>query len=171
MPLRQFVALAAAGAVVTWAAVTAFGYWHAATHATLAVQLAYKQDSGTLNRMRNGQVEFLDDNHAVLARATIDTRHSVVWLAHPDKGQCGPDLARDTSLECFQAQALWIPQWVRGVRYVNVTLERCSLAHKPVQLATRRDNLLLWWLPLPHRGRLPYTRYSATFAVDTRGCQ
>jgi len=41
-----------------------------------------------------------------------------------------------------------------------------------VQLNTRRDNFLLWWLPpLRQTGGRPYTRYSAVIAVGTRGCQ
>ena len=168
MNLRGIIAIVVGGAV---AAVAGYGYWHAATHATFDVNLAYKTDTGVINKVRNGQVEFLDDGGAVLARATIDTRYGVVWLAHPVKGQCGPDLAQNAYQDCFQAQATWIPQWVRGVRYANIAFEQCSLARRNVRLETYRDNLLLWWLPLRHIGGLPYTRYSATFAIDTRGCQ
>ena len=161
------VALAVTGVA---AAIGAFGYWHAATHATFDVHLAYKTTVGFAAQLRNGQIEFLDDNGAALARASIDTKFGVVWLAHPDKGQCGPALAPDAYQDCFRAQATWIPQWVRAVRYANITLERCSIARRNVQLTTHRDNLLLWWLPLPHVGGMPYTRYSATFAIDTKGC-
>jgi hypothetical protein len=166
--LRGILALCVTGAA---AAVAVYGYWHAATHATFSVSLAYRADTGVINQMRNGQVEFLDDGGAVLARASIDTKFGVVWLAHPEIGQCGPDLQRDAYLDCFHAQALWIPQWVRRVRYANIALERCRLARRAVELATHRDNLFLWWIPLPHVGGLPYTRHSATFAVDTRSCQ
>ncbi len=165
MPLRSLLLLATAGVAVI---IAAFGYWHAATHATFSINLAY--NTGLANQMRNGQLEFLDEGSAVLARASMDTRLGVVWLMHPAKGQCGPDLARNAYLDCFQAQALWIPQWADRVRYANIMLERCSAARRTVQLATYRDNLLLWWLPLPHVGGLPYTRYSATIAIDTRGC-
>ena len=167
MKIRGWAITIAAGIA---AAIGGYGFWHAATHATFSVNLAYKTDTGALNRMRNGQVEFLDDDGRVLARASIDTKFGVVWLAHPDKGQCGPDLARDAYRDCFDAQATWIPQWVRGVRYANIALERCSFARRSVRLAAHRDNLLLWWMPLPHVGGLPYTRYSATFVIDTKGC-
>ena len=165
---RGTVALAAAGVT---AAIAGYGYWHAVTHATFDVNLAYNADTGARNRLRNGQVAFLDNSGAVLARATIDTRYGVVWLAHPEKGQCGPDLPRNAYQDCFQAQATWIPQWVRAVRYANIAFEQCSLARRHVRIETNRDSLLLWWLPLRHVGGLPYTRYSATFAIDTRGCQ
>ena len=167
MKLRGILALSVAGVA---AAIAGYGYWHATTHATFDVRLAYRADTRDMARLSNGQVEFLDDDGSVLARATIDTRFSVVWLAHPEKGQCGPDLARNAYQDCFQAQATWIPQWVSRVRYANIALERCSLARRNVQLETFRDNLLLWWLPLRHVGGLPYTRYSATFAIDTRSC-
>ena len=120
--------------------------------------------------MRNGQVELLDSNRSLLARATIDTRYGVVWLAHPDKGQCGPNLARDDFVDCSLAQAAWIPQWVRSVRYANIALERCSIANRNVKLESHRDNLLTWWMPWPQPASAPYTRYKATFAVDTREC-
>ena len=168
MKLHGVLALAAAGVAVV---VAGYGYWHAATHATFEIHLAHKADPRTIQRLRNGQVELLDHGGAVLARATIDTKYGVVWLAHPERGQCGPDLVRTAYQECFQAQATWIPQWVRQVRYANITLEQCSLARRNVQLETHRDNLLLWWLPLRHVGGLPYTRHSATFAVDTRSCR
>lgn len=164
---RRYIAIGVAGVAT---AIAGFGYWHAATHATFDVHLAYKTTPGVITQLRNGQIEFLDDNGTALARASIDTKLGVVWLAHPEIGQCGPALAPDAYQDCVRAQATWIPQWVREVRYANITLEQCSLARRNVQLAARRDNLLLWWLPLRHVGGVPYTRYSATFAIDTKRC-
>jgi hypothetical protein len=161
------IALSIAGIAT---AVAGFGYWHAATHATFDVHLAYKTVPGAVAQLRNGQIEFLDETNSALARASIDTKMGVVWLAHPDKGQCGPTLAPDAYQDCFRAQAEWIPQWVRAVRYANIALERCSLARRNVQITTYRDNLFLWWLPLRHVGGKPYTRYSATIAIDTKNC-
>ena len=134
------------------------------------MQLAYRTETGAANRMRNGQLEFLDSDDSVLARASIDTRQNVVWLAHPDKGQCGPGLKGEDYQNCLKTQVEWIPQWARRVRRANVTLERCSSAHRHVNIESRRDGLALWWLPLPRIGGWPYTRYRATIAVDTRGC-
>ena len=168
MKRRKKIALAITASAV--AAIAGYGYWHAATHATFAVHLAYRNGPGAATQLRNGQLEFLDDSGVVLARASIDTRRSVVWLAHPDKGQCGPELSTELYRECFEAQATWIPQWVRNVRYANIALEKCSLAQRKVNLTTQRDSLWRWWLPLPHVGGVPYTRYSATFAIDTKGC-
>lgn len=147
-----------------------YGYWHIQTHATFSVHLAYKADAAAVNRLSNGQLEFLDDDGSVLARASIDTRKGVVWLAHPEHGQCGPDLASDAYQACIKAQATWIPQWAGNVRLANIALEKCSLSRRRVQLTTRRDNLWLWWLPLPRAERLPYTRYSASIAINSRGC-
>ena len=165
---RFIVAAVIAGIAAT---VLGFGYWHAATHATLDVYLAQKMASTALNPPRSGHVEFLDETGALLARATTDARHGVVWIAHPERGPCGPDLAGRAYLDCFKAQSEWIPSWVQRIRYANVISERCSTNHLPVKLTEYRDNLLLWWLPLPHVGGLPYTRYSATLAVTARNCQ
>ena len=153
-----------------YAAATVYGYWHSATHATLAVQLAYRVDTGIANQMRNGQIEFLDTDGGVLARASIDTRQNVVWLAHPQRGQCGPGLKGDEYQQCIKTQTEWIPQWARSVRHANIALERCSLARRPVNIDSRRDALALWWLPISRIGGKPYTRFSATIAVDNRNC-
>jgi len=169
MSLRSRLIIAAAGAGIA-ATVLGYGYWHAATHATLDVYLAQKMPSTAQNPPLNGQLEFLDETGALLARATTDAKHGVVWIAHPVRGPCGPDLAQRAYLDCFKAQSVWIPGWVQRIRYANVTSGRCSTNRLPVKLAEYRDNLLLWWLPLPHVGGLPYTRYSATLAVNTRNC-
>ena len=158
-------------AVALCATAYAYGYWHAATHATFDVSLAYRTGPGVSDSLRNGQIEFLDDGGAVLARASIDTRQGVVWLAHPDRGQCGPDLAQDSYHACFRAQAAWIPQWAEAVRFANVALAQCNLARRDVRVNARRDSLLLWWVPLPHVGGLPYTRYSAKLLLDSRTCR
>lgn len=164
--------VALAGTTVTLLlGAAAYGWWHAATHATFEVQLIYKSEGASANRLRSGQLEFVDRDGRVLARATIDTRRSVVWLAHPEKGQCGPALDRAAHRECFRAQSTWIPTWADRVHQANVTLERCSIAAVPVNLYTRRDNIALWWLPLAaNRRGQPYTRYSATLTVHQRVC-
>lgn len=132
--------------------------------------LKYKPEPGIANRMRNGQLEFLDRDGVVLARASIDTRRGVVWLAHPDIGQCGPGLSEAVRIACFRTQAAWIPLWAERVRHANVALERCGVAHVPVNLYTRRDNRVLWWLPLANARGRPYTRHIATLNVNRRLC-
>lgn len=156
--------------VIALLGAAAYGWWHATTHGTFEVQLVYKAEPGMVNRMRNGQLEFLDAQGAVLARASIDLRRGVVWLAHPEKGQCGPALERGSQLECNRAQTAWIPQWGEHVRSANITLERCSLANVPVNLYTRRDNRVLWWLPIANARGRPYTRHIATITVPRRLC-
>lgn len=153
--------------LVTGAA--AYGYWHATTHATFEVQLVYRTAPGIVARMRNGQLAFLDDEGAVLARASIDTRRGVIWLAHPEQGQCGPALEGDAYLNCFRAQSTWIPQWAKRVRHANITLENCSVARVPVNLYTRRDNTVVWWTLLAGKTKPPYTRHRATLTI-TQTC-
>lgn len=135
------------------------------------MHLAYRTETGTLSRMNNGQLAFLDSEGNVLARASIDTRRNVVWLAHPEHGQCGPDLPREAHLSCIHMQARWIPIWVERVRYANLILGHCSLARRTVSINSSRDNLLFWWVPLQPTSSLPYKRYNVVIAVDTRGCQ
>ncbi len=147
-----------------------YGWWHRATHATLEVQLVFNAKGGAAKRLRNGQLTFLDSEGRELARATIDTRRGVVWLAHPERGQCGPDLARDTYLDCFRAHSEWIPLWIGQARRANVMLEGCAIADAPVTLFTRRDNLLLWWVPLPQVGGRPYARHIATVRANQQWC-
>jgi hypothetical protein len=167
------VHIAGIAVAVLYATASGYGYWHADTHATFDVQLVYRTETGVANQLRDGQLEFLDGEGGVLARASIDTRQNVVWLAHPGKGQCGPGLKGDDYRECIKTQAEWIPQWARTVRHANATFGRCSLARRPVQVDSRRDGLALWWLTWlrpPPTGNQPYTRFSAKIAVDNRGC-
>jgi hypothetical protein len=147
-----------------------YGWWHRVTHATLEVQLVFNRGGGTANRLRNGQLEFLDAEGAVLARATIDTRRGVVWLAHPERGQCGPTLEREARDACYRVQAEWIPGWAERVKSANVALEGCSFARVPVTLYTRRDSVLLWWTPIAERRGRPFTRHIATVTANQRAC-
>jgi hypothetical protein len=48
---------------------------------------------------------------------------------------------------------------------------RCTSAHQPTSVAGYRDNLLLWWVPLPHVGGLPHTNYSVALAAGGRHCK
>ncbi len=157
-------------ALTAFAGAMAYGWWHRSTHATLEVQLVFNARGGAANRLRNGQLEFLDGDSKVLARATIDSRRGVVWLAHPERGQCGPDLTRGAYLDCFRAHSEWIPQWIEHARRANVRLDGCTIPDAPVTLYTRRDNLLLWWMPLPHVGGKPYARHIATVTANQRQC-
>ncbi len=140
------------------------------------MHLIYRTETGTANRMRNGQIEFLDGDGGTLARASIDTRQNVVWLAHPERGQCGPRLKADDYQQCIKTQGEWIPLWASKVRQANIALERCSLPQRHVTVERRRDGLALWWLSWQSwlrpsaAGAQPYTRFSARIAVDTRGC-
>ena len=68
MKRRKKIALAITASAV--AAIAGYGYWHAATHATFAVHLAYRNVPGAATQLRNGQLEFLDDSGVVLARAS-----------------------------------------------------------------------------------------------------
>lgn len=76
-----------------------------------------------------------------------EVSYNPVKLTHPQLGRCGPQLAREAYLECFRAQSEWIPQWAERVRRANVMFEDGSFNGVPVTLYTRRDNVLLWWLP------------------------
>lgn len=155
------------GCVVVGAA---YGWWHARTHATFEVQILYRSAPGVVSRMRNGQLTFLDEEGTVLSRATIDTRRGVVWLAHPELGQCGPTLERDAYLDCIRSHSEWIPQWAQRVRRANIELENCSFGQVPVTLFTRRDNAVAWWMPLPRASNRPFTRHIATITANQRKC-
>ena len=133
----QVVALLA----VAYAAALLYGWWHRSAHATFEVQFVYSRAGGMANRLRNGQIVFLDEADAPLARATIDTRRGVVWLLHPERGQCGPALAPSEYLDCFRAQSSWIAHWAEHVRHANIALEGCSMSRVRVTLYTRRDKI------------------------------
>jgi len=131
MTLRRHLALAAAGIAASTAA---YGYWHAATHATLNVNLAYKTNTGVINQMRNGQVEFLDDSGGVLARATIDARYSATFAI--DTKGCGYPNSRTY---CGTMPMRAVSSLFSAISSVTVRANSCGVEPTPSRPCSSRS--------------------------------
>ena len=164
--MRSFLTLALAIA----AGVLGYGYWHAETHATFHMLLNEKTASGRFGQVLNAQLALLDVNGNVLAQGKTDEKFGVVLVAHPAAGYCGPDLSREAYHECFEAQSTWLTTWAANLRYVDLAIGQCRLQRVPVQVSTFKDNVFLWWIPLPHVGGRPYTHYSTELEIDSKTC-
>jgi hypothetical protein len=68
------------------------------------------------------------------------------------------------------AQSGWLAEWVDKLRFISVVLGDCRIERVPVQITARRDNLAIWWIPLPQIGGSPYTHYRAQLEVDAKVC-
>lgn len=90
---------------------------------------------------------------------------------HPEWGQCGPLLAPEAYLDCYNAQSEWIPQWADRVQRANVMLDGCSFMGVPMTLYTRRDDIMLWWAQRLQGSSKPYTRHTATIAANQKPCE
>ena len=91
-------------------------------------------------------------------------------IEHPAAGYCGPDLKADDYRACFWTQAEWLTTWLKDLRYVSLALGDCRIERLALELEVSRDSLLTWWVPLPHVGGVPFSRYSAQLEVDSRAC-
>jgi hypothetical protein len=150
--------------------VTGYGYWHSASHATLTVVLTDSSRKERDGRVLGAQIVFLDASSRPIARGKTDDRVGIVLLRHPDLGYCGPDLTLEAYRACAIAQSGWLAGWVDQLRFVSVVLGDCRIERVPVEVTARRDNLALWWVPLPRIGGRPYTHYRAHLEVDSKVC-
>jgi hypothetical protein len=152
------------------AGVLGYGWWHVTTHATFHVYLADKSAAGRYGQLHDAQLAFLDASGATLARGKTEGKYGTVLVAHPSAGYCGPDLPREAYGACFKAQSEWLVGWVPRLAQVELTVERCRLERVPIKVRAHPDNVLLWWVPLPHVGGKPYTHYSISLDIDSKAC-
>jgi len=156
--------------VIAIATSAGYGYWHRSTHATLTMSLKDTSGRGRGEGVPNAQLIFLDADSKQLARGKTDDRFGIVMIEHPVAGYCGSDLKPDDYRACFWTQAEWLATWLKDLRYVSLVLGTCRIERVPVDLKLSRDSLLTWWVPLPHVGGVPFSRYRARLQVDGRLC-
>jgi hypothetical protein len=160
------------------ALILGFGYYHAATHGWLYIDLvdaSQKSDSGNI---RDAEVRLLDGNGNVLADAKSDHQFGVVRLLHPQAGDCSGEersaasssSAREQWQKCFETLSTWLIGWIRQVRFANVKFAGCDLKAVPVTLRESREDWWLWWVPLRHIGGKPFSYFSLSIRVDGANC-
>ena len=150
--------------------VLGYGWWHAATHATLNVTLSDAAAKDKFGPVKGARLACLDDAGGVLATARTDDTYGVVWASHPVMGYCGPNLAQAAYATCFRAQSDWLPTWVPQATRVNIVIGDCRIERAPIRFDAYRDSAWTWWIPLPHVGGTPYTNYSAFLQINSATC-
>jgi hypothetical protein len=159
-----------------------WGCWQARTHGTLHVALhdvALKNDRQLWGDLRAAEVAFKDEAGAVLATGSAGPPFGVFSIRHPTVGDCRREetaatvdrAAMDAWNRCFAAQSRWFPTWVRRARYAEVKAGECRVERTPVELRESKSGWWLWWVPSPHLGGSPYTYFTLSVWIDSRGCR
>lgn len=156
--------------VIAAATSAGYAYWHRSTFATFHLSLKDVSAQSLGGAVLNAQLTFLDAASHPLARGKTNGTWGIVMVSHPSAGYCSSDLAPDDYRACFWAQSEWLTTWLNDLRYVSLAIGSCRIERVPLDLKISRDSLLTWWIPLPHVGGVPFTRYSAQLEVDSRVC-
>lgn len=156
--------------VIALASSVGYGYWHRNTYATLTISLRDISERARGGRVPNAQLTFLDATSRPLARGKTDDRFGIVMIAHPTAGYCSSDLEPNAYRACFWTHSEWLTTWIKELRYVSLAIGKCRIERLPLDLKVSPDSLLTWWIPLPHVGGVPFSRYSAQLEVDSRAC-
>lgn len=154
------------------------GYAFASTHGSLSIYILDVSDAAARQASAPLELSFLDSAGALLARADAEERSNVMYLTFPVVYAChGVELRAPFSAEarrewdrCFERQSRWISTWIPNVASVDLRSRSCSVPRVPVSVSRFRDNVLLWWLPLPHVGGNPYTYFSIDLRFDPTRC-
>lgn len=156
--------------VIAAATSAGYGYWHLSTFATFHMSLRDVAEQKQGGAVLNAQLTFLDADSRPLARGKTDGKWGVVLVRHPSAGYCDSELSPADYRACFWAQSEWLTTWLNDLRYVSLAIGSCRIERVPLDLKVSRDSLLTWWIPLPHVGGVPFTRYTAQLELDSRLC-
>jgi hypothetical protein len=158
------------------AGILLYGYWHAATHATLHVWLQDGTEGNWHQPVLEAELSFMDASGRPVAKARSEAPLGVVYLSEPAAVACHEfersaafsAEARERWHRCFENQSRWLSRQVPAIASVRVATGPCRL-QVPVTLAAYTD-WWLWWVPSPHIGGTPYTNYSIRVVVDREQC-
>lgn len=155
-----------------------YGYYHAATHGWLYINLMDTSIKPYAGNIRDAEVRLLDADGRLLANAKSDHQYGVVRLIHPQAGDCSAaesnasasPAARKEWQKCFQTLSTWLIGWANRVRFADVKFADCELKRMPVVLRESGDDWWLWWVPLPHIGGKPLSYLNLTINVNGAIC-
>ena len=161
-------------AIGVCAAVLAWGYWHAQTHASLSLRVddyGLKTDRQAYDSPRDVTLTFLGPAKQQLAIARSVEPQGYILAIHPNKeiGNCHHRSQSDYA-DCYADYSAWSSQWAPLVRRANVVVGKCELRDLPVSVLTSNEEWWLWWVPLPHIGGVPRRYFEFTVKVDSRTC-
>src|SRR4030095_4840757 len=89
---------------ITAALVLSYGYYHAATHGWLHINLMDTSLKPYGENSRNAKIRLLDGNGHALADAASDNKFGVVRLVHPEAGDCSAEESSASSSSAVQEQ-------------------------------------------------------------------
>lgn len=156
--------------VIAVATSAGYGYWHRSTFSTFHMSLKDASGRARGGAVLNAQLTFLDADARPLARGKTNGKFGVVMVRQPSAGYCGSELEPDAYRDCFWMQSEWLTTWLKNLRYVSLVAGNCRIERVPLDLKVSRDSVLTWWVPLPHVGGVPFSRYSAYLEFNSRDC-
>jgi hypothetical protein len=170
--MRTLLVIAIGAAIIL-----GYGYYHAATHGWLYIDLLDTSVKPYGRNIRDAEIRLLDSEGKLLARGKSD-QYGVVQLIHPEAGECDDAgraassslAARQEWPQCFEAISTWIVRWADRIRFVDGKFAACDLRAVPVTVHKSRPEWWLWWVPLPHVGGKPLTYFSLSVPVNRANC-
>jgi hypothetical protein len=164
-----FLSLLLVGLVLAW------GYWHSMTHAALNVRVdddGMKTDRVAYGTPHDVTLVFRGPANEQLAVARSVEPSGHIAALHPDAaiGNCAHPGARVNYAGCYQTYSAWSSTWAGNVRTADVTVGSCELRRVPVGVAASNSEWLLWWVPLPHIGGVPYRYFQLVVRIDSGAC-
>lgn len=172
--MRTFLKVLLAACVVL-ACLLAWGYWHAATHASLQLQVedyGLKTDRQLYGTPHDVTLTYHDATNAPLATARSVEPLGYILAIHPDPkiGDCSQYTTRAPYSKCFAVHSAWVPDWAPRVRTANIKIGGCEMHRVPVSVYQSGNDWWLWWVPLPHIGGTPLGYFQVTARVNTKSC-
>lgn len=157
------------------ACLLAWGYWHAATHASLQLQVedyGLKTDQQLYGTPHDVTLTYYGAANELRASARSIEPIGYILAIHPDPkiGDCSQYKTREPYSECFAVHSAWVPGWAPQVRTVDVKVGACAIRNVPVSIYQSRGDWWLWWVPLPHIGGVPRRYFQITAKVNTKTC-
>lgn len=162
-------------ACVVLAGLLAWGYWHAATHASLHLHV---EDYGLItDRQLYGTPHDVTLTYYGAANEPLASARSIeplgyILAIHPDPkiGDCSQYKKQAPYSKCFAAHSAWVPQWAPSAQTVDVKFGACAIRNVPVSIYQSRGDWWLWWLPLRHIGGVPLRYFRIMAKVDSTTC-
>jgi len=160
-----------------FAALLAYGYWHAATHATLSFSISDASPGARAYSLPGIELRLRDAAGHELAVARSQGPYHVIAIVEPAEFSCAAleqsafasTTAREAWQACFARQSRWIAGWAGRIAAADLRAGDCRLSRIPLPVTTYND-WWLWWVPLPHVGGKPYALHSIALALDPSKC-
>jgi hypothetical protein len=172
--MRTFLKVVIAACVVL-ACLLAWGYWHAATHASLQLQVddyGLKTDQQLYGTPHDVTLTYYGAANEPLASARSIEPLGYILAIHPDPkiGDCSQYKTQAPYSECFAVHSAWDARWAPRARTANIKVGACKLHGVPVSVYRSPGDWWLWWVPLPHIGGTPLRYFQITARVDSKTC-